>query len=73
MDQGVITDDAASKDSSGNFIDGESGSVQAGFPGIGEYSIQREYIVTNVGASLGKSDGYTGQASIQIPMTPVYL
>jgi len=73
IDQGVVVDDSASRDSNGNYIDGESGSVQAGFPGIGQYSVQREYIVTHVGASEGKADGYTGQASIQIPMTPVYI
>jgi hypothetical protein len=71
--QGVVYDDAASRDSNGNFIDGESGSVSAGFPGIGEYSVQREYIVTHVGNSEGKADGYQGAASVTIPMTPVYI
>ena len=72
-DQGIQYDPNASKDSLGNWIDGENGSVQAGFPGIGDYNIQRELIVTYVGGSEGKSDGYKGQASVTIPMTPLYV
>lgn len=72
-DMGVVIDDAASKDSNGDYIDGESGSVQAGFPGIGDYSIQREVVVTHVGQSEGRVDGYKGNASVTIPMQPVYL
>lgn len=70
---GVVVDTTASKDSLGNYIEGEQGSVQAGFPGIGDYSIQREVIVTRVGGSQGRDDGKKGTASVTIPMTPVYL
>jgi len=73
LDQGIVYDTAASQDSNSNWIDGESGSVQAGFPGIGEYSIERQYVVTHVGGSLGKSDGYKGTASVTIPMQTVYV
>lgn len=72
-DVGVVYDTASSQDSGGNWIDGENGSVSAGNIGIGEYNIQREYVVTSVGGSLGKSDGYKGQAQISIPMQIVYV
>lgn len=70
---GVQYDAAASKDFNGNWIDGESGSVQAGFPGIGEYTIQREHVVTYIGGSNGKKDGYKGNSSVSIPMQTVYV
>ena len=72
-DQGVVYDTVSSQDHGGNWIDGESGSVQAGFPGIGDYSVQREYVVTYVGGSLGRADGYKGQAQVTIPMQTVYI
>ncbi len=74
--QGVTIDAAASDDSLGNPIEGESGSVSAGTPGIGNYDIQRHVIATAVGGSRGKHtliDGQTGSASISIPLTPVFL
>jgi hypothetical protein len=73
---GVTVDEAASNDSLGAAIEGESGSVQAGTPGLGNYDVQRYVIVTAVGGSTGRGaavDGYSGQASIQIPMNPVYI
>jgi hypothetical protein len=73
---GVVVDETASNDSTGSEIEGESGSVQAGSPGVGDYTIQRFVVVTSVGASVGKStsiDGLTGQANISITNTPVYL
>jgi hypothetical protein len=70
---GVVVDTVASRDSLGNFIEGEQGSVSAGFPGIGNYDIQREVVVTRVGGSLGRSDGKRGQSQVTIPMTPVFL
>lgn len=73
---GVTVDETASNDSDGNPIEGESGSVQAGSPGLGNYEIQRYVIASAVGASIGKAaavDGLSGQASIQIPMNPVYI
>lgn len=70
---GIQYDAAASQDYNGNWIDGEAGSVQAGFPGIGDYTVQREYVVTAVGGSLGKKDGYKGNASVSIPMQTVYV
>jgi len=75
-DMGVVIDDPASNDSFGAPIEGESGSVQAGTPGIGNFDIQRHVIATTVGGSKGKgtgADGLTGQASISIPITPVYI
>lgn len=73
---GVAVDEAASNDAFGAPIEGESGSIPAGTPGLGNYDIQRYVIVTSVGGSIGKNtavDGYAGQASIQIPNTPVFL
>ena len=75
-DMGVVVNESASNDSLGAQIQGESGSVQAGSPGIGNFDIQRHVIVTQVGASIGKNstvDGLTGNASISIPLTPVYI
>lgn len=73
---GVTIDTAASNDSLGNQIEGESGSVAGGTPGLGNFDIQRHIIATSVGGSTGKGplvDGQTGEASISIPLTPVYL
>lgn len=70
---GVVVDDAASRDSLGNWIEGESGSVSAGFPGLGNYDFTREVVYSQCGGSTGEIDGYTGTASVQIPMTPVYI
>ncbi len=75
-DMGVVVDETASNDSLGNPIQGENGSVQAGSPGLGNFDIQRSVIATSVGDSIGLSpaiDGLTGQANINIPMTPVFL
>jgi hypothetical protein len=73
---GITVDEISSNDSLGNQIEGESGSVTAGTPGLGNFDISRFVIATSVGASLGKDssiDGLTGQGSISIPITPVYL
>lgn len=73
---GVIVDETASNDSLGANIEGESGSVQAGSPGLGTYDIQRFVIVGSIGGSIGKDtsiDGLSGQANIQIPMNTVFL
>jgi hypothetical protein len=72
-EMGVVVDEAASKDSNGNWIEGESGSVSAGFPGIGNYDVQREIVVSAIGGSESKADGYSGNASVQIPVTPIYI
>lgn len=72
-DMGVVIDDTASRDSDGNYIDGTSGSVQAGFPGIGDYTTQREVVVTSIGYSLGRDDGNKGQASVTIPNQEIYI
>ncbi len=75
-DMGVVVDETASNDSLGANIEGESGSIQAGSPGLGNYDVQRFVIVSTVGASIGKAttiDGLSGQANIQIPMNTVFL
>jgi len=76
LQMGVVVDEAASNDALGAPIEGESGSVQGGTPGIGDFTVQRHIIATSIGGSIGKNttvDGLVGQASIQIPMTPVYI
>ncbi len=73
---GIIVDETASNDSLGANIEGESGSVQGGTPGIGNFDIQRHIIATSIGGSIGKNttvDGLAGQGSVQIPMTPVFI
>jgi len=72
-DMGVVINDSASRDSSNNYIEGANGSVQAGFPGVGDYATQREVVVSFIGASIGKSDGYKGQASVTIPVQQVFI
>lgn len=73
---GVTVDETASNDSLGAQIEGETGSVTAGSPGIGSFEVSRFVIVTSIGASIGLSpaiDGLTGNASISIPLTPVFI
>lgn len=72
-DMGIVINDAASRDSDGNYIDGTTGSVQAGFPGIGDYMTQREIVVSTIGGSIGKDDGNKGQGNVTIPNQEVYL
>jgi len=72
-DMGVVVNDSSSKDSSGNYIEGTSGSVSAGFPGIGEYSTQREVVVSSVGGSKGRDDGNRGNVNITIPNQQIYV
>ncbi len=73
---GVVVDETASNDSLGSPIQGENGGVQAGTPGLGNYDIQRFIIATAVGGSIGLSpatDGLTGQANVNVPMTPIFI
>jgi hypothetical protein len=75
-DMGVVIDELSSNDINNAEITGDSGSVAAGTPGIGEYTIERFIIATSVGGARGRHediDGQTGQASVNIPMTPVFL
>ena len=76
LQMGVTVDEVASNDSLGAQIEGESGSVQGGTPGIGNFDIQRHVIVTQIGAAVGKNtsvDGLSGEASIQIPVSTVFI
>jgi hypothetical protein len=73
---GVTVDETGSNDSLGAPIQGENGGVQAGTPGLGNFDIQRFIIATSVGGSMGfhtSIDGLSGNASVTIPMTPVFL
>ena len=76
LDMGVVVNETASNDSFGAPIEGESGSIQAGSPGIGNFDITRFVVVTDVGNSIGLDptvDGKTGNASITIPLQPIFL
>jgi len=75
LDMGVVVDETASNDALGAQIEGQSGGVSAGSPGIGNFDISRFVVVTSVGNSLGLDstiDGKTGNASISVPLTPVF-
>lgn len=72
-EMGVVINEADSVDADGNNIEGESGSVQAGQNSIGEYTVQREIVVSQIGGSVGKKDSYQGKASVSIPTELVYL
>lgn len=73
VDVGVVINEADSRDSNGDVIEGESGSISAGDMSIGDYAVQRECLFTSCGGSVGKQDGYKGQVSVSIPYTPIYL
>lgn len=73
VDMGIAVNDTSSRDSLGNYIEGYSASVQSGFPGIGDYTLQRDVVIDSVGGSIGKQDGKKGQGSATIPMNPVFL
>jgi hypothetical protein len=72
VNMGIVVDETSSKDSNGNWIEGETGSVSAGSPGIGDYDVTREVVFSQVGGSISVADGYKGNAQVQIPYTPVY-
>lgn len=70
---GLVIDQAASQDSNGAYIEGDTGSVSAGFPGIGNYDTSREVVVSSIGGSVGRKDGYRGNASCSVPLQPLFL
>jgi hypothetical protein len=72
---GITIDESSSNDSFGSQIEGESGSVQAGSPGLGDFTISRSIVASSVGGSTGRGtsvDGLIGQTNIQIPINTVY-
>jgi hypothetical protein len=76
VDMGVLINEVGSNDVNNVAITGESGSVQAGTPGIGNYDVTRYIIATEIGNSLGYDptiDGKKANLSVTIPLTPVYL
>jgi hypothetical protein len=56
-------------------IQGFTGSVSAGFPGLGQADITTFIIYDEVGlaTAVGKKDGYIGTASASVPHTPLWL
>jgi hypothetical protein len=72
-EMGVVINEADSVDGNGDNIEGESGSVQAGQNSIGEYSVSREIVVSQIGGSIGKKDAWNGSATVNIPTETVYL
>jgi hypothetical protein len=52
-DMGIVIDETGSNDAFGAPIEGESGSVSAGSPGVGNYDVTRYILATAVGSSLG--------------------
>jgi hypothetical protein len=75
LDTGVVVDDVASRDSNGNYIESQSGSVSAGAT-TGTYEVTREIVATSAGGSIGRNvsnDGKRGQSSVSIPVSPIFL
>lgn len=75
-DMGIVIDESGSNDAFGAPIEGENGSVAGGTPGIGNYDITRYIVATAVGGSIGFNNsinGQTGNASVSIPLTPVFF
>lgn len=76
IDQGVLVDDPASNDALNVQITGEVGNVTGGTPGLGTFDTQRFIIATQVGGSKARgigADGLVGEASVSIPITPVFV
>jgi len=72
-EMGLVINEADSVDGNGDNIEGESGSVSAGQNSIGDYTIRREIVVSQIGGSIGKKDAYNGECSCSIPTELVYL
>jgi hypothetical protein len=60
---------------SDNIATGYTGSVSAGFPGLGQATVSTFDIYYQVGVpgAVGKLDGYIGNASTNVPHQPLWL
>lgn len=57
----------------GTTVEGASLEVSAGTPGIGKAFTLHFGEVSSVGGGTGKADGKEGQASVSVPITPIYI
>ena len=58
---------------SSHVVEGEQGSVSAGFPGVGNADTIKLGLVDRIGGGMLESGGDTGQSSATIPHQPLYL
>lgn len=72
LEVGVVVNETDSM-YGGSYIEGATGSVSAGQLALGEYAVTREVVVSSVGGSVGKADGYKGTASVSTPVSPIYI
>lgn len=56
-----------------HIVEGEQGSVSAGFPGIGNADTIELGLVKSIGTGKLEDGGKTGQSSVTIPHQPLYL
>lgn len=54
-------------------VEGEQGSVSAGFPGVGNADVISLGLVDRIGGGLLEDGGKTGQSSATIPHQPLYI
>jgi hypothetical protein len=54
-------------------VEGEQGSVSAGFPGVGNADVIKLGLVDRIGGGLLEDGGRTGQSSATIPHQPLYI
>jgi len=57
----------------GHIVEGDQGSVSAGFPGIGNADTTEQGIVDKVGGGTLEAGGKIGQGSASIPHQPIYV
>lgn len=56
-----------------HIVEGEQGSVSAGFPGVGNADVIELGLVGRIGGGMLEDGGHTGQSSATIPHQPLYL
>jgi hypothetical protein len=54
-------------------VEGEQGSVSAGFPGVGNSDVIELGLVSSIGGGSLEDGGRTGQSSATIPHQPLYI
>ena len=69
---GVTVDQAASQDSTGAWIEGESGNASPGIS-LGNFDVTREVVFSAIGGSVSKADGYYGNASVNIEAQTIFV
>jgi hypothetical protein len=63
----------AANNLTGHIVEGDQGSVSAGFPGIGNADTVEQGIIDKIGGGTLEEGGKIGQGSASVPHQPIYV